>query len=68
MENKLTFKGREYILIEVAHPRFIVYDMKERYKDIGSNVNQQEDPTRFECLSIRILDKFYALKLTEDGK
>lgn len=69
MKNKLIFNGKEYELIETEHPRFNVFDIEKNYIDIGYTrdfLYADVDRYRYECFSIRIKDKFYALKLIEN--
>ena len=63
--NKLTFKGIEYNLIEVQHPKFRIYG--EGYEDIGFDelVLNSNMPV-YACFSLRIKDKYYGLKLVQD--
>tara|TARA_B110000503_G_scaffold94145_1_gene141904 strand:- start:1830 stop:2042 length:213 start_codon:yes stop_codon:yes gene_type:complete len=67
ISNKLIFNGKEYELIESEHHRFIVFDEKMRYGDIGNNINPQGDETRYSCLGLHIGTKFYALKIIENN-
>lgn len=66
--NKLTFKGKDYKLVEIPHHRFRVYDEENNYNDIGYPAldNKFVETNLFECYSIRIKDKFYALKLIDN--
>jgi pimeloyl-ACP methyl ester carboxylesterase len=68
MENKLIFNNREYELIEIQHPSFIIYDEQDRYSDIGYSDQQYRDFHRWGCKALKIKDKFYGLKLIEHGK
>jgi hypothetical protein len=63
MKNKLIFNGKEYELIETQFPKFLIYDERVWYGDIG--IIDHQDPYRYLCHSLRIGDKFYALKIIE---
>jgi hypothetical protein len=63
--DKLIFKGKEFELIEVPYPRFKIYS--KEYENIGF---KSYDPLvknipLYDCYTLRIKDKYYALKLIE---
>ncbi len=63
--DKLIFKGKEYKLMEVPHPKFKIYG--EGYQDIGFNDLNGINATipLYACFSLRLKDKYYGLKLIE---
>jgi hypothetical protein len=63
--DKLIFKGKEYELLEVNHDRFKIHSMD--YDDIGYVHWEFKDYSIpvYDCYSLRIKDKYYALKLIE---